>query len=160
MLFDANIFDAQELVLPDSMKSYGNCIARVRGIEAENDFTSPVYGDNIFGLTGTIGNRCSWEAFICQNKDLVKTPLWYLLGSEVMSERLSSSRFSQWTTIQKDQAERSKLMYDTIYAGGTFEGITYEGVINQMIDGLNISGDDCCLECNAPIRIKENSGRY
>lgn len=45
------------------------------------------------------------ECIICENITLLATPLWYLLGAEVMFERYSSSRLNRFTTIDKPKAK-------------------------------------------------------
>lgn len=45
------------------------------------------------------------ECLICENKELLSTALWYLLGAEIMFERVNSSRLNRYTTIDREKAK-------------------------------------------------------
>lgn len=52
-----------------------------------------------------ISNRDKCECLMCENKDLLATSLWYLLGEEIMTLRANSSRMNTYTTIDKSKAK-------------------------------------------------------
>ena len=45
------------------------------------------------------------ETLICENKELLSVALWYLLGAELMWERINSSRLNRYTTIDRARAK-------------------------------------------------------
>lgn len=100
--------------------------------------------NNSYGLWLNIGLRCSVENLICNNKDVFQYAYWYLLGSELMMERMVSERINKWT-IDKAQAEELKAHYD----------VTYEKAIKQAVEGINLNTNDACIECDPPIAVRE-----
>lgn len=100
--------------------------------------------DNSYGVYLTVSVKCSIEPIICNNKDLFKLPYWYLLGSELMMERMVSERINQWT-IDRNQAEELRAHYDA----------QYEKAIRQVCEGLTLNTSDACIECDPPIAIRE-----
>jgi hypothetical protein len=48
------------------------------------------------------------ETLIVENKELLATSLWYLLASEVMYERATSSRMNTYTTIDRSKAKEMR----------------------------------------------------
>lgn len=93
--------------------------------------------DNTYGLSVVASIGCSYESFICSNKDLFKVALQYWLGWELLQERIYSDRINRYTTIDlnraKELAEHYKQTIDDEFAA--------------IFDGLNLS-KDCCIECN------------
>lgn len=52
------------------------------------------------------------ECLICNNKELLATSLWYLLGAELLLENLGSPRINRFTTLDRDRNRqlRAELM--------------------------------------------------
>jgi len=97
-----------------------------------------------YGLSVVYNLRCSLSNLACYAKDLFALPLWYMLGSEMMMERMTSERINKWT-VDRKQAEELKAMYD----------IEAEKALKAAIAGASINDCDCCLECDPPIAIRE-----
>jgi len=97
-----------------------------------------------YGLSVVYNLRCSLANLACYAKDLFALPLWYMLGSEMMMERMTSERINKWT-VDRKQAEELKAMYD----------IEAEKALKAAIAGASINDCDCCLECDPPIAIRE-----
>lgn len=111
------------------------------GVHNAGTFTESNYS---YGLNLNYGLRCSLTNLTCHSKDLFSLPLWYLLGSELMMERMVSERINKWT-VDRKQAEELKAFYD-----GEFEK-----ALKAAVDGICINDCDCCIECDPPISIKE-----
>ena len=101
-------------------------------------------GPYSYGIRLTYGLRCSLDNIACHSKDLFALPLWYLLGSELMMERMVSERINKWT-VDRKQAEELKAFYDN----------EADKALAQAIAGTNINDCDCCIECDPPIAIRE-----
>ena len=91
------------------------------------------------------------------NMDVFTTPWWYLLGVETMNEQLNSTRLNRYTTIDRKQAAELRKYYEIMYMGGTIDGISYEGALNQATDTINIDCSDCCVECEGALKIMEST---
>jgi len=109
------------------------------------------------GVSAIIGSRCSWSRLVCSNMDVFTTPWWYLLGVETMNEQLNSTRLNRYTTIDRKQAAELRKYYEIMYMGGTIDGISYEGALNQATDTINIDCSDCCVECEGALKIMEST---
>jgi hypothetical protein len=107
---------------------------------SDGDITT---GSNLFGLSGVFSTGCSYRSLICQNMDLFLLAWAYLLGAEIMSERMSSSRINKWTTgiDAKNAAERMQYFEDR-----------FAQELETVISGINLDTSDCCLDCSADYR--------
>lgn len=111
------------------------------GVHNAGAFTE---GNTSFGLSMNYGLRCSLTNFACHSKDLFTISLWYLLGSELMMERMVSDRVNKWT-IDKKQAEELKAYYD----------VESEKALTQAVNSICINDTDCCIFCDPPIAVRE-----
>jgi len=149
---DPNVNNIFNMALYDL---YGSGIANgyIRGAELDTltpgvvDLNGLVYGINSFGLSGIFSLICSYDTFICNNMQSLTYPLSYLLGAEMMIERLFSPRLNRWTTTDKKTANDLLAYYQAEYANN----------LNQLIDGIDLDTTDFCLECNAPVSVIESS---
>mgnify|MGYP006266658235 CR=1 FL=1 len=111
------------------------------GIYSAGTFTE---SNLTYGISINYGQRCSLDNLACDSSDLFALPLWYLLGSELMLERMVSERINKWT-VDRKQAEELKAYYDA----------EAEKALEQAVAGICINEMDCCLECDPPIAIRE-----
>lgn len=122
------------------------CTADVRGAiynvgTGEFDNSEP---DNAHGFKGYVSLKCSYDSLICVNRDLFADALWYLLGKELMVERLHSSRINNWTTIDRDKAaELHDLFADR-----------YDEAMQMAVDGIDLNDADCCITCDPVVASK------
>ena len=100
---------------------------------------------NAHGLSVVYTLTCKLDALACSMPELFDLPLWYLHGSELMMERLSSDRINKWT-VNREQAKELKDFYDA----------EFERVIKMTVDGLTLDTSDICLECNNLIQVKSS----
>jgi hypothetical protein len=100
---------------------------------------------NTFGVIGTFSLRCSYDAFICSNKQLFANALAYIALVEVMNERLHSDRINRYTTVDLNKARELRDEYMQMF----------QQELSDVISGIDISEQDCCIECDALIRTVE-----
>lgn len=100
-----------------------------------------------------INERTTVECIACENKDLLATSLWFLVGAELMIERIYSNRINRYTTIDKEQAEELRDHFT----------VEYEKELALAVQGINVEESDCinnevdCLQQNGPIHWRESA---
>ena len=123
-----------------------NCEAKVRGGSLVSPYTDVEEVNNTYGLSSVFGVRCSYDNLVCDNKDVFKVALWYLLGHELMNERIYTPRLNRFTTIDLDKAKALRDEFKN----------EYEKELMNAIQGIKLNTNDCCLECDAQITYKES----
>ncbi len=101
-------------------------------------------GYDTYGLTATIGLQCSFDVLVCNYKKELATAWWYLLGAELMQERIYTDRINRYTTVDLTRAKdlRNQLKQDFLNELLTFT------------DSIHLSGD-WCIECNEQVKRVE-----
>lgn len=127
----------------DYSSTYIGCV-QIQGGTSDNYGMSFVETSKSYGITINYGLRCSLANLMCYAKDLFAMPLWYLLGSEMMMERMTSERINKWT-VDRKQAEELKAYYDT----------EAEKALGQAISGTSINDCNCCIQCDPVIAVRE-----
>lgn len=122
------------------------CAARVRGIKGANEDTN-----NTYGLSAIFSIKCTYDNLVCNNKEHFLSSWAYLLGSELMTERIYSSRINRWTTIDKERAQNLRKEFEVRYQGGTLDDIQFAGELTSAVYGITLDSNDCCIDCDAPI---------
>lgn len=97
------------------------------------------------GLSVVYSAVCKLDTIACNLSETFDVPLWYLLGSELMLERLTSDRVVKWT-VNREQAKELKDYYDA----------EFYKLMKMAIDGLEINDNDICIECNQPVVIRQS----
>lgn len=120
------------------------CTGEVKGIEFPDlaDLSSFTTGDDTFGLSAIYSLTCSYEPLICENRNVFKTAYWYLLGLELVIERIYSSRMNWWK-INKTENESLVELFTA----------RADEAIQQAVDGINLDMKDICLSCDNNISI-------
>lgn len=85
--------------------------------------------------------ECDPETICCDNKALFVDAWMFCLGTELMIERLYSSRMNKFTTIDKEQASELK----------DFFQVEYEKNLNHAIKHLPKAIIDNCFECRSSV---------
>lgn len=94
-----------------------------------------------------INERTTVECIACENKDLIATSLWYLLGHEMMIENIYSNRVNRYTTIDKEESKELSAFYLT----------RYEEELAAAVQGINVEQSDCLdNETDCPIQQNGN----
>ena len=136
----------------------GECTgtAQVRGITTDLNGNNPVFGVNTYGVSCVFSVRCTWNNIVCKNKRHFANAFRLLLGIELMTERLYTSRINKYTTVTLERAAKLRKEFEVQYRGGQLEeGIIYEGELTKAIAGIEVDLSDCCIECDAPIMWRE-----
>ena len=100
---------------------------------------------DVFGLSAVWSVKCSFNNIVCQNKDHFAEALLYCLGSELMTERINSSRINRWTTIDKPRAIELRKFFEARYKGGVYDETQYEGELTSAVYGIELNLYDSCL---------------
>lgn len=129
-----------------------DCQAAIRGAESaslssevkDSDITT---GDNLYGISAVFSLGCSYHAVVCQNKMQFLMPWAFILGRELMWERVNSSRINRWTIgIDAEKAKKQMADFDE----------AYKQELMTVIEGITLDQMDCCLQCNAPVQYRES----
>ncbi len=123
-------YDTQAVIIP-----------AVLGISDE-----PKYGNVSFpgigqGVSLDAQVICSLENFICENKKSLKTALLYLLGAEMLLQKIASnmgSRVNYFTSGNLEQTENTRTLFDK----------EYQKALKNAVRSLNIPDSGVCFECN------------
>lgn len=120
------------------------CTGEIKGIEFPDlaDLSSFTTGDDTFGLSAIYSLTCSYEPLICENRSTFKSAYWYLLGLELVIERIYSSRMNWWK-INKTENESLVELFTA----------RADEAIQQAVDGINLDMKDVCLACDNNISI-------
>lgn len=86
-------------------------------------------------LDATIG--CSISDFICENKDILKRAIWYLLGKEMLVQKIGSPRLNFFTSSNLEQTD---------YLMKLFSG-TYRSALKTAIDSIPME-KSLCFSCD------------
>lgn len=121
------------------------CNPFLRGLEYVTA-DAPVFGNNMFGLTGIIGVRCKYDNIVCSNRDAFVYSLWYLMGTEMMIERMNSDRLNPFTGLDVDKAAS---LYKDFMAEFTRS-------IDQVVNSTDLDLSDACIECNDQVQFTES----
>lgn len=134
-----------------------NSITRLKGANATKTttVTSVTEGLDSFGLSGIFSIKCTFDSVVCTNKEHFAQALLFCLGSELMTERINSSRINRWTTVDMAKAKELKKYFEVVYKGGKYEDVDYDGELYTAVYGINLNKYDACIECDAPFRFME-----
>lgn len=78
---------------------------------------------------------CTVEAIVCDQKEKFNTTLWYMLGVELMAERIYSDRLNRYTTIDLQKAKDLRVEFE----------VEAQRLMSLAIDSLDCSE---CIECD------------
>ena len=89
-----------------------------------------------------INKREIVDCLICENKGLLAESLWYLMGAEMMQERLGSNRINRFTTVdrQKSKEQQNSFME------------TFFTLLSNAVSGIDIHGSDCFQDVSPECR--------
>jgi hypothetical protein len=148
VVVDASTLTTFETIIP-SVDGYGCsctlggcCSVKIVGIEVDNG--NIIRDFNAHGFRCNIALGCSYDGIVCVNKDLFSTALWYLMGAEMMAERMFSDRINRWTTIDRKKAEELHAYYLD----------AFQEELALVIDGIDLADNGCCLECDPLVSFK------
>ena len=88
---------------------------------------------------------CEPADVLCAAKEIFTDAWWYLLGCELVLERIYSPRLNRYTTIDKDQAVELKDFY----------GVEYEKAMEEAVHAIPHALVEDCFECVQSIQTVE-----
>ena len=141
--------DSYDMILPYNRSMMSCCDVRLQGFGSDTTVSAGSFGNNTYGLSGIFSIVCNWDAMICQNKTLFSRAYWYLLGIEVLTEQLYSSKLNQFTTVNLQRLNELRAEYQ----------VEYSKSLEQVASGLKLSCD-CCIECNESVQLREATQFY
>ena len=100
--------------------------------------------DETYGLTATLGLQCSFDVLVCNYKQNLAVAWWYLLGSELMKERIYTDRVNRYTTVD---LERARELTQSLHNDYMNELLTF-------VDSVDLISD-WCIECDAIVKQVE-----
>lgn len=118
------------------------CDALLKGYT--NDGTIETQVDNIHGFRVHVSQHCSFDGLICVNKDLFATAWWFMLGKELMMERLFSERINKFTTIDRPKADALLEYYED----------QYKTELSSVLKNVSLNDSGCCVECDPKVSQK------
>ena len=126
----------------------GDCTAMVNGaISADtSDLITLDKGQSTYGVSGVFSIQCRYDWLICSNIDMFTLAWQYCLGAELMIERIYSDRINRFTGIDLEKAKELRTEFET----------GWKAELEIAIDGIDISENDCCVECVAQIQKPYN----
>ena len=100
--------------------------------------------EETYGLTATLGLQCAFDVLVCNYKQNLAVAWWYLLGSELMKERIYTDRVNRYTTVDLDRArELSQRLYND-----------YMNELLTFVDSVDLQRD-WCVDCDAIVKRVE-----
>jgi hypothetical protein len=73
------------------------------------------------------------ECLIEENYELMGVALWYLMGAEMMFERINSTRLSRYTTIEKGKARELRDVFLE----------TFSEELTVAVNGIDVNDNEC-----------------
>lgn len=90
------------------------------------------------GLVLNFNVSCEIDGLICQNREFIKMPYWYLLGKNIMLQAMHNTRFNKYTMLGKEEL---KELHD-YYADN------YDESIKAALDSIELTTDGICFGCS------------
>ena len=147
---DANTVETVEASIGDAggcgscSCSISNCCSgNISGVIRDNVTKLwTIQENNAHGFRGFVSMECKYDGLVCANKDVFASALWYLLGEEMMIERIYSDTINKYTTVGLKEAKELRDYYK--------EQVAEE--LTHVTEGIDLNRGDCCLECNDQVQ--------
>jgi hypothetical protein len=156
--YDATLIEGTNLYIPQTVITgcmscvnwiygFSFCEAYVRGAQTvvKTDPTILGFTNQSYGLSAKFSVGCTYDGLAANNRALFANALWYLIGAEILVERLSSDRINRYTTIDREQAQENLAYMQE----------QYKINLEQALEGINLTMGDCCIEQNAQVTYRE-----
>jgi hypothetical protein len=116
----------------------------LRGAQSDKPYSNLQEGGNLYGMTGRVSVTCAYDSILCANKKIFTTVLWYLLGVELLTERIYSDRLNRYTTIDLKRATDLRKELEE----------KFMEEMQATFDGIELTTWDGCLTCSAQVRLE------
>ncbi len=129
--------------LSDNSLTFNGATTTVTSDILDADITEE--GDS-YGMTGIFSSICTWDALVCQNKQLFKAPWAYTLIIETMEEIIHSTRLNAITVnIGRERAKDIREQYQN----------KREEAMRQTCTSIELNLGDICLQCYDTYTLNE-----
>lgn len=122
----------------------GCCESHYTGVSSADMITN-TYEKLTKGISGCFYQSCSWENLVCCTKKKFAYAWQLCLGTELMVERITTDRLNRYTTIDLKKGQTLRNEFDS----------EFKAQLESTLKGISIDQNDCCVECNEPLTIKE-----
>lgn len=102
--------------------------------------TFTTQGLDTYGISTILGLKCSYEVFICANRQDLALAWWYLLGAELMIDRQYSDRVNRYTTVDIKKAKDLEELFRK----------KFENELETFVNSVSLT-TDWCIDCDAQI---------
>jgi hypothetical protein len=93
--------------------------------------------DQCYGLRVEYEIRCHFDRWLCSMREPLRTPLFFLLGAEVIRQRLGSDRFNRFTAFDREGTRALAEFYQA----------EYEKSLRTVCRSLTLPHDPCfCID--------------
>jgi len=82
------------------------------------------------------------DCLICENKELLAEALWYLMGAEMLQQRLGSNRINRYTTVDRNKTKETKEYFEQ----------EFERHLHTAVLGINLEESKCFEDENLNCR--------
>lgn len=96
------------------------------------------------GITIVSQIKCSIDVFICQNRKVLEQAILYLLGAELLKEKMASPRLNVTTVMNLENIE---------YIRQDFEK-TYLNNMSRAMKTIPLEGEGFCFHCGEQMRVE------
>jgi hypothetical protein len=80
------------------------------------------------------------DCLICENRELLAEALWYLMGAEMLQERINSNRINRFTTVDKGRSQ--ELQQDFM--------VEFERNLGFAVAGIDLTESSCFENSEKP----------
>lgn len=91
-----------------------------------------------------VNDRAKCECLIRENKELLSTALWWLLGAEVLYTRQTSSRMNSYTTLDRTKATEMREYFEA----------QFDKELETAVHGIDIHQSPC-FDCEHQPEIQD-----
>lgn len=96
------------------------------------------------GVTVVSQIKCSIDVFICQNRKQLEQALLYLLGAEILMEKLGSPRLNFFTVSNLENTEFIRLEFEK----------RYKDNMSRAMKTIPLEGEGFCFHCGEQMRVE------
>lgn len=133
---------------PDSWHGQRNFSLQINPATIDKSL-SPVY-TNIYrtsvgsGISVVSQIKCSIDVFICQNRKQFEQAILYLLGAEILMEKMGSPRLNFFTVSNIENTEYFRLLFEKRYTDN----------ISRAMKTIPLEGEGFCFHCGEQASVQ------
>lgn len=97
-----------------------------------------------FGISLVSQIKCSIDAFVCQNRKQLEQALLYLMGAEILMEKIGSPRLNAFTSTNLENTEYLRLEFEKRYTDN----------LKRSMKTIPLEGEGFCFNCSGGEEVK------